>query len=86
MSTNDGVQIFDSRPSDAIALAIRYDAPIYVSEHIMNKAGVNAPIDDHNQYTKIDHATLIQNRSLSLQYWRNAFKVPSKTKNLKKLP
>lgn len=58
MSTNDGVQIFDSRPSDAIALAIRYDAPIYVSEHIMNKAGVNAPIDDHNQYTKIDHATL----------------------------
>ena len=58
MSTNDGVQIFDSRPSDAIALAIRYDAPVYVSEQIMHEAGVKAPIEGHDQYTRIDHATL----------------------------
>ena len=58
LSTNDGVQIYDSRPSDAIALAIRYSAPIYVSEHIMHEAGVKPPIDNSERYTKIDHAEL----------------------------
>jgi bifunctional DNase/RNase len=28
----------DSRPSDAIALAVRYDAPIFVSESILDTA------------------------------------------------
>jgi bifunctional DNase/RNase len=30
----------DARPSDAIALAVRCDAPIYVSEDVMNEAGI----------------------------------------------
>ncbi len=30
----------DARPSDAIALAVRFDAPIYVSEEILNEAGI----------------------------------------------
>jgi bifunctional DNase/RNase len=30
----------DSRSSDAIALAVRVDAPIYVAEHVMDAAGV----------------------------------------------
>jgi uncharacterized protein len=30
----------DSRPSDAIALAVRFSAPIYVASHVMNAAGV----------------------------------------------
>ncbi|MCS7014053.1 MAG: bifunctional nuclease family protein [Chloroherpetonaceae bacterium] len=30
----------DARPSDAIALAVRCDAPIYVSEEVMNEAGI----------------------------------------------
>ena len=35
----DGNQIvIDSRPSDAIALALRSDAPIYVSAEVVNKA------------------------------------------------
>lgn len=29
----------DSRPSDAIALALRFDAPIFVAEHVMQEAG-----------------------------------------------
>ena len=32
----------DARPSDAIALAIRWGAPIYVSEAVLNAAGVVA--------------------------------------------
>ncbi len=30
----------DARPSDAIALALRFDAPVYVAEWIMEDAGV----------------------------------------------
>ena len=33
----------DSRPSDAIALALRFAAPIYVSEHVMDNAGIIIP-------------------------------------------
>jgi bifunctional DNase/RNase len=40
LSTN-GKQIeVDSRPSDAIALAVRATAPIYVEESILEKAGI----------------------------------------------
>jgi len=34
----DGQEV-DSRPSDAIALAVRYGAPIYVAEKVMTEAG-----------------------------------------------
>lgn len=37
----DGQQIeVDSRPSDAIALAIRTDTPIYVDESVLDRAGI----------------------------------------------
>ncbi len=32
--------LLDSRPSDAIALAVRTDAPIYVSAELMNQSGI----------------------------------------------
>jgi len=34
------VHEIDARPSDAIAIAVRFNAPIYVSEEIMNEAGI----------------------------------------------
>jgi bifunctional DNase/RNase len=34
------VKLIDSRPSDAIALAIRFNCPIYASEDVLNKAGI----------------------------------------------
>lgn len=36
----------DSRTSDAVALAIRFNAPIYITEDIMKKAGIVMQIDD----------------------------------------
>ncbi|HEY82847.1 MAG TPA: bifunctional nuclease family protein [Dehalococcoidia bacterium] len=39
--TVDGEQIeIDSRPSDALALAVRADAPIYADEAVLDKAGI----------------------------------------------
>lgn len=39
----------DSRPSDAIALAVRSGSPIYVNEDVMERAGVNLE-DDESQF------------------------------------
>ena len=33
--------VIDARPSDAIALALRADCPIYVAEHVMQSAKLN---------------------------------------------
>lgn len=37
---NGVVHEIDARPSDAIAIAVRFNAPIFVSEEIMNEAGI----------------------------------------------
>lgn len=36
----------DSRTSDAVALAIRYDAPIFIEKGVMDEAGLDIEIDD----------------------------------------
>ena len=40
----------DSRPSDAIALALRFDAPIYVEEKVMDEAGVIIPEESAEEH------------------------------------
>jgi bifunctional DNase/RNase len=38
----------DSRPSDAIALALRFAAPVFVEEKVMNASGIIIPSDEMN--------------------------------------
>ncbi len=38
--------IIDSRPSDAINLALRFGAPIFVEEEVLEKSGVPEPEED----------------------------------------
>lgn len=40
LATNAGAQLLDCRPSDAIALAIRADAPIWVADEVLEDAGI----------------------------------------------
>ncbi|MDA9234707.1 bifunctional nuclease family protein [Polaribacter sp.] len=43
----EGVEeIIDTRTSDAIAIAVRFEAPIYTYENILDKAGVNLNVDE----------------------------------------
>lgn len=39
-SNNSDDIVLDSRPSDAIALAIRFNAPIYTNEKVLEEAGI----------------------------------------------
>ncbi len=45
--------IFDARPSDAIALAVRAACPIFVEDDVMNRAGV-VPDDEEKAATDDD--------------------------------
>ena len=50
----DGVEeIVDSRTSDAIALATRFDAPIFTYENILEKAGIIIEIEEYDDEDKI---------------------------------
>ena len=45
--TNGDKEIFvDSRTSDAVALALRFDCPIYTTEEIIEKAGLTLEIEN----------------------------------------
>ena len=47
ISECNGVEeVIDTRTSDAIALAVRFDAPIYTYENILEKAGIFLEIDE----------------------------------------
>ena len=52
----DGIEeVIDSRSSDAIALAIRFEAPIYTYENILEKAGVVIKVEK-----EIDEKSLLK--------------------------
>jgi bifunctional DNase/RNase len=42
-ASDDQVFTMDARPSDAIAIALRFDAPIYVDSEVIEKARVTEP-------------------------------------------
>jgi bifunctional DNase/RNase len=49
----DGKDVeIDSRPSDAIALAVRVQAPIYADESVLDKAGVR--LDEEGGLKSLD--------------------------------
>lgn len=47
IDTEKGVMEIDSRPSDAIALALRCDAPIYASDNVLELAGIHEDVLDN---------------------------------------
>lgn len=51
----DGGQIeVDARPSDALALAVRVEAPIYTEESVLDKAGISLDKDEHGDKLAVD--------------------------------
>ncbi|GIV40100.1 MAG: hypothetical protein KatS3mg033_1900 [Thermonema sp.] len=42
-------EVIDARPSDAIAIAIRFNAPIYAEESVMDEAGIVINTEDEEQ-------------------------------------
>ncbi|MCX7862161.1 MAG: bifunctional nuclease family protein [Bacteroidales bacterium] len=51
---NDEQIIIDSRTSDAIALALRFDCPIYTTPTIIDHAGINLNFEDEEEKNEDD--------------------------------
>ncbi len=52
MLSNGREAEISSRPSDAIALAVRVDAPIYASEDVLDQAGIEIKDDEETEVEK----------------------------------
>ena len=50
-------EIIDSRTSDAIALAIRFDSPIFTYESVLEKAGIELKVEDLKKSDKAVNKT-----------------------------
>ena len=48
LTNGKDVHLLDSRPSDAVALALRVGAPIFTSQQVIDDAGFEFPDDDDN--------------------------------------
>lgn len=47
-----GDKVISARPSDAVALALRADAPIFASESLFSKAGIEIPDQSEDEVEK----------------------------------
>ena len=74
----------DSRPSDAVAIALRMDAPIFVEESVINKAAVK--IDPVNQ-KDLNEISLLNKRlqkAIEMENYEEAAELRDKIKELEK--
>lgn len=69
-------QEVDSRPSDAIALAVRYGVPIFVSDKVLNEAGIAAEAEEEETGTqsKVDQPTAIKKHASKLEQLQASLK------------
>jgi len=58
ISEKDGVEeVIDTRTSDAIALAVRFNAPIYTYKNILDKAGIYLKLEEEMSMEDSDFET-----------------------------
>ena len=62
-----GKRVIDARPSDAIAVALRLNAPILVAKEIIKKAGIG-------QENLVDEKKVVKNPKISLKALKQKLK------------
>jgi bifunctional DNase/RNase len=69
-------QEVDSRPSDAIALAVRYGVPIFVSDEVLKEAGIAAEAEEEEQgdSPKVDQPAAIKKHASKLEQLQTSLK------------
>ncbi len=69
-------QEVDSRPSDAIALAVRYGVPIFVSDEVLKEAGIAAEVEEEEQgdSPKADQPAAMKKHASKLEQLQTSLK------------
>ncbi|GAB3615681.1 bifunctional nuclease family protein [Okibacterium endophyticum] len=50
LQTPSGLRFIDARPSDAVALAVRVEAPLFVADDVLDEAGIPAAMVDPGEH------------------------------------
>lgn len=76
-------EIIDSRTSDAIALAIRFDSPIFTYESVLEKAGIELKIEELKKSTKTvkKSSEKVDYRKLSVSQLEKAISIAVKNED-----
>ena len=76
-------EIIDSRTSDAIALAIRFDSPIFTYESVLEKAGIELKVEDLKKSPKAVNKTVkkVDYRKLSVNQLDKAIAIAVKNED-----
>jgi bifunctional DNase/RNase len=86
---NDDIEI-DCRPSDAIAIALRCNAPIYVSAFILDEIGMFSQIENNQAIllaetfktkTKLEQLQIQLEKAIKNEDYENAAKIRDEIKN-----
>ncbi|HTR82698.1 MAG TPA: bifunctional nuclease family protein [Bacteroidota bacterium] len=69
-------QEVDSRPSDAIALAVRYGVPIFVADEVLNEAGIVADAEEEESAAqpKVDPPAAIKKHASKLEQLQSSLR------------
>jgi uncharacterized protein len=62
-NNNEKTYAIDSRTSDAVAIALRFDCPIYIAEDILDKAGITINPTDGDIASSADSETIFKSDS-----------------------
>jgi uncharacterized protein len=55
LTTPLGTRVIDARPSDAVALAVRAAAPLFIDDQLLDEAGIPAEVaDPHTEEVEVD--------------------------------
>ncbi len=85
---SEEIEPLDSRPSDAIALALKFNAPIYVAKDVMDEIGFIPKININNEevdLNDIDSEELLDDEENITDDNRKDYKTATKEEKLKKL-
>ncbi len=87
---NGHMQNFDARPSDAMALALRFECPIFVAEHVYESAAVqmeDAPtiqdVDDESPADLLEKLQDDMEKAIRHEKYEDAAKIRDDIANLK---
>lgn len=89
LSTNGEKREVDARPSDAIALALRTNSPIFVNEDVMKKASIRESgepeaIEEMNPMQKLEKLNLDLDHAVQEERFEEAAQIRDEIKDIKK--
>lgn len=82
LDTVDGEKIVDARPSDAIALALKTEAPIFVAEDVFTEAGMRGEVTEAETKAPTSEDRLMElNRRLKEAVEKEEYEVAAKLRD-----